>query len=304
MKFPYEWPVCILCCEKKPDSWEHLFPEGIGGRIQQNLLCKGCNSETGSRLISRIKTDPWIRKAAWRVRSQIPEIYRKIETHQRDLHITEGGIYFESAKNKKGRQILTKKAEKGGIVFDPFNPPKSMLKYLERHSINPKKLKAVAENGAGTTPDYDAAIVNEGQIEGIKTEFSYPSIVNTDADPRAFLLLVYEYFAIWAQESIYWEGFNWIRDCIRGGSIPHHCKAELFRRNNPQPVHRIQAEYSKPTLTVSIFFFNTCVRKVSFEVMIQNKEFPVIIEDLAENKVLYAESLEDAESSQYYVFES
>jgi hypothetical protein len=40
--------TCILCLDSsKPLTKEHIFPEAVGGRISQYLLCKSCNDKLG-----------------------------------------------------------------------------------------------------------------------------------------------------------------------------------------------------------------------------------------------------------------
>lgn len=48
MKFIPE--KCVLCSESKPLTVEHIFPEGAGGRLTADILCKDCNSNLGTRI--------------------------------------------------------------------------------------------------------------------------------------------------------------------------------------------------------------------------------------------------------------
>ena len=73
---------CILCLQNPSNSLEHIIPESIGGRFQLYLLCKGCNSELGSEIIGKVKTEPSIRLAIQNLKNEIPELFKKMEHNQ------------------------------------------------------------------------------------------------------------------------------------------------------------------------------------------------------------------------------
>ena len=39
MKVKFDFDRCILCTENPADSWEHIIPDIIGGRLQARILC-------------------------------------------------------------------------------------------------------------------------------------------------------------------------------------------------------------------------------------------------------------------------
>ena len=86
MKIQFDFNKCIYCIENEADSWEHIIPDSIGGRLQAKMLCTDCNSKLGSTLISKVKTDPSIRLAVGHLESDIPELFEAIENNQ--LYVT------------------------------------------------------------------------------------------------------------------------------------------------------------------------------------------------------------------------
>ena len=82
MKIDTGFRKCIICLENAPDSWEHIIPQSIGGRLQANILCKKCNSELGNMLMSKVKSDPSIRLAIKALKDIIPELFEQIEKRQ------------------------------------------------------------------------------------------------------------------------------------------------------------------------------------------------------------------------------
>ena len=63
MRVEFDFAKCIICLERSPGSWEHVIPRSLGGRLQARILCKKCNSELGSQIISSLQSDPSIRFA-------------------------------------------------------------------------------------------------------------------------------------------------------------------------------------------------------------------------------------------------
>ena len=55
MKVNFNFDNCILCLKNNADSYEHIIPRSIGGRLQVFMLCTKCNNSMGSELISKIK---------------------------------------------------------------------------------------------------------------------------------------------------------------------------------------------------------------------------------------------------------
>lgn len=42
--------ICVICKEVKPLTEEHIFPDGIGGCLTADILCKDCNSKFGHKI--------------------------------------------------------------------------------------------------------------------------------------------------------------------------------------------------------------------------------------------------------------
>lgn len=77
-----EFDKCIYCLNKPADSWEHVIPQCIGGRLKARLLCSECNHVLGSKLVNKVKNDPSIRLAVRKLKGQIPQLFEAIEKGQ------------------------------------------------------------------------------------------------------------------------------------------------------------------------------------------------------------------------------
>src|SRR5258708_29391337 len=82
MKTPWLGDRCIICLENDALSEEHVIPEALGGDLTCDFLCKPCNDVFGSSFEAKAKTDPAIRIAAAKLRSEIPLIHDRIEHGQ------------------------------------------------------------------------------------------------------------------------------------------------------------------------------------------------------------------------------
>ena len=82
MKTSWLGDRCIICRETNALSEEHVIPEAIGGDLICNFLCKPCNDVFGSSFEAKAKTDPAIRIAVGKLRSEIPIIHDRVEEGQ------------------------------------------------------------------------------------------------------------------------------------------------------------------------------------------------------------------------------
>ena len=82
MKLPAKASRCLICCGNEPNSWDHIIPDCIGGRIEAQLLCTECNNKYGSTLVSQIKDYPSIQYAVQSLKDKIPDIAEKLQEKQ------------------------------------------------------------------------------------------------------------------------------------------------------------------------------------------------------------------------------
>jgi len=102
MKITWQFDKCILCLKAPPNTFEHIIPESIGGRLQSYILCKKCNDFTGSKLISKVKQDPSIRIALRNLSNKVPDLEESVEN---------GQIYIGRDINNNLLTFIRKKSE-------------------------------------------------------------------------------------------------------------------------------------------------------------------------------------------------
>jgi hypothetical protein len=59
---------CIFCLEDRPDGWEHVFPEAIGGTLTTTRVCTDCNSTLGSQVDAKLTGFPTVVMRRWELK--------------------------------------------------------------------------------------------------------------------------------------------------------------------------------------------------------------------------------------------
>ena len=141
MKINFKFKNCILCLKNEADSFEHIIPKNIGGRLQAFLLCTKCNNSMGSELISKVKIDPSIRIALHTLKYEIPHLFNKIEKNQ---------VYYSENINKDKVKFTLKKSkphimegiqEDGSLIIDTKKIPDYLLKKLKKQGLGNEEIK-------------------------------------------------------------------------------------------------------------------------------------------------------------------
>lgn len=85
---PWTSDLCIYCAEPfgeeelRQRTVEHIIPDALGGILTSDCACKRCNSDLGSKVDAKAKTDPMIRSAAAKVGANIPQVAQRLEEGQ------------------------------------------------------------------------------------------------------------------------------------------------------------------------------------------------------------------------------
>jgi hypothetical protein len=71
-----ELMLCIMCMTEAPSSREHVFPEKIGGRLEIDRVCSGCNSTLGTTIDVALTDDTLVLFARHRYLGQTEALTR------------------------------------------------------------------------------------------------------------------------------------------------------------------------------------------------------------------------------------
>jgi hypothetical protein len=290
---------CILCLENSIDSLEHIIPESLGGRLQLPILCRKCNSELGSRLISKLKKDPSIRLAAKALSNEIQELTDSIEEGQvyigKDI---KDNLVKHTLKDSKFRIIETKK-EDNSLVLKPENVKKYIRKKLEKVGA-PEREIIDKINSYEKLGNNEIIRLNKNESIGkweIKT--FEPSLEGTLLDEKVMVLIAYEYLALLLDKEIFTDKFNFIRDYILINATSSKLSVNRFGTRKYLPYHKIYPEFFSRYTIINITLFGWLLFKVRIGIPVENVIDLVYLEDLKRKRTLFSESVNNAKNGIY-----
>lgn len=306
MKIKFDFDKCIYCLENPADSWEHIIPESIGGRLQVRALCSHCNNSLGSELISKVRKDPSIRLAVKNLKSKIPELFRSIEN---------GQPYFAPGKDntvvrlirKNGRYVIVpEQKEDGLIILDTKQVSKNIAQKLKKGGLTEDEIADKIQSFQELEPDKMIQLSNNlkvvkretGPIEQCFTNLK-DKRVNLLGE-RVVVLMAYEFLSLLIGNSIYEDRLDFIRNFIREGKQSAKLVIKSFMTRDYSPDHRIYPELLKREIIINIILFGWLWYKVLLKSFALSSPDFVYVEDLKNKKTLIAETVAEAKQDIYF----
>lgn len=302
MRIKFDFDKCILCLKNSADSWEHIIPTSIGGRLTAQVLCSYCNNNLGSKLISKVKTDPSIRLAVKNLRYEIPELFEIIENHQ---------IYVAKDKNKnlvklkyknKKLQIMAHEKENGSLVIDTKKGIKNIVQLLKKDGLSKDEIADKIQSFQKL--DDNKIIQLSGNLKVVKwsIEKIFPSLKGPLLDKKVIALIAYEFLSLLIGNLIYDNELNFIRKFIKDGKKSKKLVIEYLTSRNYSSYHKIYPELLETEIIINIILFRWLVYKVHLKgFKLSDADF-VYFEDLRNKRTLIAKSVDEAKQGIYYEF--
>lgn len=308
MKIESEFDKCILCLEQPADSWEHIIPESIGGRLQIKALCSRCNNTPGSGLISNVRMSSDIRLCIQNLKREIPDLY---ESMKKGLPYLAKGNDNKLVKliRKNGEfVVLSQQEEDGSIIYDSKKARKHIAKMLKKQGLPgheiAEKIDSLKKRESGGTVrlsnNLRAANRETGPIELCFVDLREKRVLLLDE--RVIVLIAYEFLSLLAGKSIYDRCFDCVRAFIKGGDKSESLVIEHLRFLSCGPYHEIYPQLSNTEVVVTIILFGEMVYRVHVKnIKLPSPDF-VYAENLRNKKSLLAKSVEDAKRANCYEF--
>jgi len=304
MKVPLQLDKCIICYERPPDTWEHVLPESIGGRLQAKILCGKCNSEVGSGIEAIIKSDPSVRLAIEHLKDKLPDLYRKMQQRQsfigKDFQGREVKMYSKDDRIRVRAETL----DDGSLIQDTDRARGELQRMLEEKGIDEREISrvlgefdAIPEGQCVELPY--GLVVAKWSIESVQPDLRSPLI-----DNRVPLLIAYEFLSLLLGPVILSEKLSPIRKGILGKQWPPFCNIEYLTTGKYAPEHSLYMKTGAEEAIVFIRLFGWLVYAVHLRVLGFDhlKHIPVYVEDLKNKRSLVACSLEMAERGVFFPF--
>lgn len=301
MRIEFDFRQCIVCIEAPADTWEHVIPGSVGGRLQARLLCSTCNSTLGSILVSKLQVDPSIRWAVECLKDELPELYAS----------TQEGLPFEGKADdgstikgiRKGNilGVLFGRGAKGSIIQDTGEAKKRLRKTLGKQGFSTAEIENLVAR-LDQLKDDQALQIPDGSVFVKRTTPAMKPQVGTEfVDERLPALIAYEFLALLLGKAIYDHYFDEIREYIRTGERTARCTVQRMGAEKYGTFHALDLQTGQDDCVIFVRFFRLLVFSVHFS------KFPylgidgVYLEDVKEKKSFVAKSRIDASQGKFYV---
>ncbi len=300
MKVEFEFDKCIYCLNKPADSWEHIIPQSIGGRLKARLLCSECNHLLGSTLVDEVKNDPSIRLAVRNLKDQIPQLFEAIEKGQiydaksgEDSHVK---LRYKNAK----LEVLAHRKEDGSLIFDTQKGLRNIAQMLRKEGLCEDEISRKIESFEQLEENKIIQLSRSVRVAKWSIDSVFPNLQGPLLSERVIALITYEFLALLLGNLIYGEKLEFIREFIRGGNKSDKIVTEQLTSQHYDPYHKIYPQLSETEILVNIILFRWLVYEVHLRGLKLVSPDPVYLEDLQNRKTLIARSVDEAKRGVYY----
>lgn len=301
-KLDYEdFDKCIVCLGNEANSFEHVLPRSIGGRLQVSMLCKKCNSNLGTELVSQFQEDPTIRLAIKNLKDVIPDIHEQYEEGKYYFGTDEDNNTFKMEYKDNNIKIKATKMKDESIIYDSEDALYHLKNIMKKNNVPEKKIERKLK--LVNNLDNNEALNLTQNLSVVKKPLKKvsPDLRGDIIDKRLIVLIAYEYMGLLVGTEVYRNFFDKIRKYILGQKIAtEEFEVEYLRYKEYKPFHKMYSGIQEDHIKIYILLFGKLLYKVKFyEITAGTNEF-VYVEDLENKKSFLAKSVEEAQNGVYY----
>jgi len=300
VKIEFDFDRCIYCLRNKADSWEHIIPGSIGGRLQVRILCSDCNHTFGTGLISKVKSSPTIRLAIRNLKNELLGLYRAIET---------GQIYDAKGKNEDHIRLRFKnskfetiahKKNNGSLVVDTKKGLKNISQMLRKEGLSENKIEDKLQSFQRLEDNKVIQLSETIKVVKWSIDSIFPALQGKLLDEKVIVLIAYEFLSLLIGNLIYDRKLGFIRNFIKKGTMSDKLVIEHLTSRHYDPYHKIYPELLETEIIINIILFRWIVYKVHIKGFKLSTVDFVYLEDLINKKSLIAKSVDEAKQGIYY----
>ena len=301
MRVDFDFGKCILCLVNKADTWEHIIPRFIGGRLQLQALCSECNSTCGSKLVAGLRSDPSIRLALENLKDRLPDLYRAAQEGLPYVGQEENGTFIRlSFKDGKAR-VIPGPGPDDSTILDPKDARKQVKRRLEKQQLPEDTVQEYVDQFEAME-DHDVlplpggTTLRKGVVPSLTPDFSTGFV-----DDRLAALIAYEYVAFLVGNGIYDQQFDGTRRYIAGEDAAGSVEVERCGTQERQydTWHSLEVERTSPELVIWVRFFRYFIFRVNLLGVDCVTHDPVYYEDVERGISLLAPSRADAREGRF-----
>jgi hypothetical protein len=293
MKIESEFDKCIYCLENPADSWEHIIPESIGGRLQIKALCSRCNNTLlGSELISKVRMAADVRRCIQNLKREIPDLYESMENGLPYLAEGNDNKVVKLIRKKAGFVVLSQQKEDGSIIYDTKKAKKHISNMLKNEGLRgheiAEKIDSLKRLKSGETlrlsDNLRAGTRETGPIEPC---FVGPKEKGASLlDEKVIVLMAYEFLSLLVGDLILDKKFGLVREFVRNGTTSKDLIIEHLTSRRYSPSHGIYPELLENEFIIKIILFGWMVYRVHLKGLNLSSHDLVYEEDLKKQATL------------------
>ena len=296
---------CLICNKKTPDSWEHLFPESVGGFTQARLLCTECNNEIGgSSLVSQFKNDPSIGFAIERISKEVPELANELRKKRKFLGRDQLGRFVKMFLKKEKFKVATMKLDDESWICDT-SEAKRIIEGISEKYEEGKLEKDLLKIYSDIPSNIEVQVATGVSMKKIEIEEIIPETGTSFIEDRVPTSIALNFLYFWFGNQLLKTPFNEIRDFIHGTALARNLTIERLQGKSYKPLHRFVIVPRESNLITYVCFFEWIVYKIDFGVILSGPcKGGMFIEDIKNKKALYAPTFQDHIDNKYHVLET
>jgi len=300
MKVNRSFSACIVCLDAEPDSWEHIFPKFLGGRLQARLLCTRCNNTFGSSLVASAKSDASIRLALEDLKDKIPKVANQALNKSTFVGDADDGSTIRVTRRKGETLVLPSRGPEGQLNFDTSEAVAHIKRIMLKSGATSDDVENIQRRFAdlpnsepiSLTPD---RIVVKKPLPTLKPELSSKSL-----DDRLVVLMALEFFAIVVGDHIYNRNFDSARTFIMNGTNSNDFEIEPQQAGKTYgTIHAIFIEPSDEGLAIQIRLFRWLSYRIIFKEIKYNGPDCIYFEDISDSTSYFAPTHADASDGRW-----
>jgi hypothetical protein len=264
MKIPTTFDNCIVCLKEPAESSEHFIPRFIGGNLQAKILCKKCNSNYGSNVVSKLKNDPFIFHAIEYFKFELPDLYKSFNKKRAYVGKSTDGTEIKMVKDGNNLRIIPQKGE-GILELDNNDASIYIERRLRRSGSSENDIQRFSSlfNNASegekiTLPTGE--LLSKIPISEVRKEIPIDIITE-----RFWVLVAFEFLSLVIGNNIYNEFFNNIRLYLQYKTDKAPVEVKKFQGKKYEAIHGVMIEPFESYLVIHIRLFRWIAISVKFE---------------------------------------
>lgn len=286
--------LCILCEQAPPESWEHIIPQSLGGRLKADLLCGRCNNETGARLVAQLVGDPSVTLAVENLKVTLPRLHSAFSKNVTYVAPGPDGAPIQIRSGK----LRTRRGKDGSLLIASALAHNHLEKQLRAMGVGDDQIKAELARFS-QLPDGELQVLAPGlEVRRFAVDSLQPRLTGQLVEDRWPTLAALEFLTLNLKAPVLSAYFEPVREFIFGDVPPSTLSVERLTTGRYAPFHGLRWLRGDNEIRCYVHLFGWLVFRVTFSRVRMEGPLAAYVEQLDTGKSLLAP---DGESDMYQI---